>query len=170
MNDLSSHLSKLLPVVVIGGLTAIFYVLDIFSVRPGVETAPTPRVVAEQSPKSAPTFAAPSPPSARPVDSASSMPTAVISPALPVLEPSGFPAPDMPRPVESARMNSVPQYLPPPGAGMPQPLASDNAPSEASTQLPTHEIIQEDGEQIDEETRRAVQQPEAPRPSGGGDG
>ncbi len=67
-------------------------------------------------------------------------------------------------------MNSVPQYLPPPGAGMPQPLASDNAPSEASTQLPTHEIIQEDGEQIDEETRRAVQQPEAPRPSGGGDG
>ncbi len=170
MNDLSTLLIKLLPAVVIGALAAIFYLLDIFSVRPGVETAPTPRVIVEESSKQAATSSAPPPLMTRPVESSPPVPTAVVSPVSSPVQPSGFPAPESPRPVESARMNSAPQYLPPPGAGMPQPLASDNAPTEAPRQLPTHEIIQENGEQIDEETRRAVRQPEAPSPGGGGDG
>jgi hypothetical protein len=170
MNDLSTLLIKLLPAVVIGTLLAIFYLLDIFSVRPGVESPPTPRVIAEETSKRAATSSAPPSPAARPVESSPPVPTAVASPVSPTVQPSGFPAPDSPHPIEPARMNSASQYLPPPGAGMPQPLASDNAPTEAPRQLPTHEIIQEDGERIDEETRRAVQQPEAPSPSGGGDG
>ena len=178
MNDLSNILAKFLPVAVIGGLLAVFYLLDVFSVHPGLDgAAPVSRVL-EQASTSVPTTplaTESSPPAASPPPA-----TAVANPIPQPVQSNNVPTPAPPlvvqspapmsRPVESPPINSSPRYLPPPGAGMPQPLASERAPTEAPVELPVHEINQDDGEQIDAETQRAVEQPEPPSPSGGGDG
>lgn len=168
MNDLTAILTKFLPIAVISGLLGIFYLLDVFSVRPGMDSATPARRVIEQS--AAPSSVAPSamektvqesPPPAQP--------TAVVNPIPPSPQPSNFPPPAPPQPMVLPPQNSSPQYRPPPGAGQPRPLASDHAPTERPTELPVHEINQDDGERIDEETRKAVEQPSRPS-AGGGDG
>ncbi len=175
MNDLTAILTKFLPVVVVGSLIGIFYLLDVFSVRPEVESAVPARAANEQRVAPSPVVpvatqetvqeSAPLPP-----------PTAAVTPIPATAPPTNVPPPPpaqyspVYRAIESPPLNSSPRYLPPPGAGQTQPLASENAPSETPSELPVHEITQEDGERVDAETRETIQQPEAPSPSGGGDG
>ena len=138
MNDLFGLIGKLLPVGVIAGLVGIFYLLDVFSVRPEFDTAPAkPTIVSTPSPAKAPVSS-----------SNADVPAPVAH--TPVTAESRVEQPPMPQP--------APRYIPP-GADPNQPLASDVNNGQA-VELPSHEIREDEGERIEAETQQIIQQPE----------
>ena len=176
MTDITTLIGRLLPFAVIAGLALVFYSLDVFSVRPGFDAEPA-KVAAREAP---PRMADVIPP--RRSDSALVQPN--ISSPMPASAnlppPQGVPAPgdanynvpiesEMPPQDEAAppaasmgqqdgMQSPVPRYVAPVG-GHGQPLATDMNRMDAS-QLPSNEIAEDPGENINNETLQAVEETE----------
>ena len=167
MNDLFGLIGKLLPVGVIAGLVGIFYLLDVFSVRPEFDTAPAkPTIVSTPSPAKAPVSSSnadvPAPVAHTPVTAESPAATSTVNVTNPLPAPgSTISQSNTPPPmrVEQPPMpQPAPRYIPP-GADPNQPLASDVNNGQA-VELPSHEIREDEGERIEAETQQIIQQPE----------
>ena len=177
MNDLANIVGKFLPIGLIAGLFAIFYLLDVFSVRPHSAGAPTTRAsVARPAPASG------KPASFPPATSRIDLPTGEAVSSVPRLAtPSdiavppadaqtegetGGDDPPLPRQVELRPDQITPQYAPPGGrAG--QPLATDLNSGQGPMQLPSHEITQDEAERIEAETQREMNELDGAATAGG---
>ena len=154
MNDLTNIVAKLLPIGLIAGLFAIFYLLDVFSVRPNSDAASASRASVAQPAasrielppgeaiSSVPRLAAPS---GIAVPSADAQTESEIGGDDPPLPPQVQLRPDQ----------IVPQYVPP-GGSAGQPLATDLNNGRGPVLLPSHEIIQDEAELIEAETQREM--------------
>ena len=160
MNDLANLFAKFLPVAVITGLLAIFYLLDVFSVRPSLDSAPTKRVSVAQPalPSGAP---ASSPPATRRIDFPVAPTGAAVSgvavPPADAQSENEIDADDPPllRQGEVRSERIAPRYLAP-GGNAEQPLATDLSNGQGPVQLPSHEITQDEAERIEAETQRGM--------------
>ena len=177
MNDLTNIVAKFLPIGLIAGLFAIFYLLDVFSVRPNSDAAPTTRAsVAQPAPTSG------QPASSQPATSRIDLPTGEAVSSVPRLAtPSGIAVPSadartesemgrddppLPRQVELRPDQIVPQYAPPGGTAR-QPLATDLNNGQDPLQLPSHEITQDEAERIEAETQREMNELDSAAAAGG---
>ncbi len=172
MNDLANIVAKFLPIGLIAGLFAIFYLLDVFSVRPNSDAAPTTRASVAQ----------PAPASSQPATSRIDLPTGEAVSSVPRLAaPTGIavpPAdaqtesemgrddPPLPRQVELRPDQIAPQYVPP-GGSAGQPLATDLNNGQDPVQLPSHEITQDEAERIEAETQREMNELDSAAAAGG---
>jgi hypothetical protein len=175
MTDIATLVGRLLPFAVIASLAMIFYLLDVFSVRPAFEveqakvaarqiSVAAPRRVDTPSRQPSATFPAatakPAPPANQGVppaaESTGSFDTANEMP--PSEPPTNLPQPAAPVGNQDNIESGVPRYVPP--AGSPgQPLATDTN-NMAPVQLPNDEIPQDEGESVDSETLQALDQAE----------
>ena len=172
MNDLTNIVAKFLPIGLIAGLFAIFYLLDVFSVRPNSDAAPTTRASVAQ----------PAPASSQPATSRIDLPTGEAVSSVPRLAtPSGIAVPSadartesemgrddppLPRQVELRPDQIAPQYAPPGGTAR-QPLATDLNNGQDPLQLPSHEITQDEAERIEAETQREMNELDSAAAAGG---
>ena len=185
MTDIATLIGRLLPFAVIASLAMIFYLLDVFSVRPQFDAQPA-KVAARQvtvsdvrrvdtpSVRRSDPFPAPTknpvPPAS---DGAQPPPQATQGPA-PVVPANNFkaereapregeaieplPSPAAPMGGQDELSSAVPRYVPP--AGSPgQPLATDTN-TLAPVQLPNNEIPQDEGERVESETLQALDEAE----------
>jgi hypothetical protein len=159
MNDLSSLLAKILPVVVIASLGGIFYLLDVFSVRAGVDNAlPKRAAVVEPLPRSNP----------KPLSTFTPVTDrAVVPPVSSEAPPQGSPENSPPEasmeaavPLDPPSQPMAPRYVPP-GANEGQPLATDMNNGQDPVQLPNHEISQQEAERIEAEAQQQINETEA---------
>ena len=177
MNDLTNIVAKLLPIGLIAGLFAIFYLLDVFSVRPNSDAASASRVSVVQP---APTSGQPasSQPATRRIDlppgeAVSSVPR-LAAPSGIAVPPAdaqtesemGINDPPLPRQVELRPDQIAPQYVPP-GGSAGQPLATDLNNGRGPVLLPSHEITQDEAERIEAETQREMNELDSAAAAGG---
>lgn len=178
MTDIAILIGRLLPFAVIASLALIFYLLDVFSVRPQFDAEPA-KVAARQAsagrtadmpparrsdpfpaPASGSEISPPPPPAAQgqaPVDSAHNFdPASELPPAGEAPEPLPPPAASIGRHDELRSAGS--RYVPPAGSAG-QPLASDMNTMEP-VQLPSHEIPQDEGDRIESEALQALDEAE----------
>ena len=177
MNDLANIVAKLLPIGLIAGLFAIFYLLDVFSVRPNSDAASTTRAsVAQPAPASG------QPASSQPATSRIELPPGEAVSSVPRLAaPSGIavpPAdaqtesemgindPPLPRQVALPPDQIAPQYVPP-GGSAGQPLATDLNNGRGPVLLPSHEMSQDEAERIEAETQREMNELDSAAAAGG---
>ena len=177
MNDLTNIVAKFLPIGLIAGLFAIFYLLDVFSVRPNSDAASTTRASVAQ----------PAPTSGRPAASQSATrridlpigeavssvprlaaPSDIANPSADAQTESEMRRDDSPLPpqVELRPDQIAPQYVPP-GGGARQPLATDLNNGQGPVQLPSHEITQDEAERIEAETQREMNELDSAAAAGG---
>jgi hypothetical protein len=171
MTDIATLIARLLPFAVIGGLALIFYMLDVFAVRPGFD-APATKVAARQvtatekpaSPSAArsspvPPPSAPSPAAAEP---ANKFAGESESPPQAEAQPQGEAPEPMPPPTASMNQglsgSPAPRYMPPAANGPPAPALGMNPP--AQDQQPSEEIPPEDAQRIESESLQALDQAE----------
>ena len=165
MNDLTNIVAKLLPIGLIAGLFAIFYLLDVFSVRPNSDAAPTTRASVAQpaasrielppgeAVSSVPRLAAPSGIAVPPADAQTKSEIGGDDPPLP--------------PQVQLRPDQIaPQYVPPGGSAR-HPLATDLNNGQGPVQLPSHEITQVEAERIEAETQREMNELDSAAAAGG---
>jgi hypothetical protein len=163
MNDLSNLLAKVLPAAVIASLIGIFYLLDVFSVRPGWDNAP-PKRAAVATPAASPNGKTlPAPATRR--DSAVPAPTnEAVNAEAPADVSTGNPQPGEAKLDAAAPPGSpqpmAPRYVPP-GANNGQPLATDMNNGQGQAQLPNHEISAEDAARIEAEAQQQINETEA---------
>ena len=177
MNDLANIVAKFLPIGLIAGLSVIFYLLDVFSVRPNSDAATTTRAsVAQPAPTSD------QPASSQPATSRIDLPPGEAISTVPRLAapsdiavPSvdaqtesemGRDDPPLPRQVELRPDQLAPQYVPPGGVAR-QPLATDLNNGRGPVLLPSHEIIQDEAELIEAETQREMNELDSAAAAGG---
>jgi hypothetical protein len=178
MTDISTLIGRLLPLAVIGGLAAVFYLLDVFSVRPQFDAQATEKIAARKltatagraadSPRQQRSDSFPAPPTGmavpppQPIPGSSSIGSENSFRAegefqsegeIPetVTSPDGYPA------QEDPMRGAAPRYVPPAGSAG-QPLATDMInPADSPVQLPSDEILEEEGQRIENETIQAEQ-------------
>lgn len=166
MNDLSSLLAKILPVVVIASLGGIFYLLDVFSVRAGVDNAPPKRAaVVEPLPRSntkpLSTFTPVTDRAVVPPVSSEAPPQGSPENSPPEAgQPTGEPSMEAVVPLDPPSQPMAPRYVPP-GANEGQPLATDMNNGQDPVQLPNHEISQQEAERIEAEAQQQINETEA---------
>ena len=177
MNDLTNIVAKFLPIGLIAGLFAIFYLLDVFSVRPNSDAASASRAsVAQPAPASG------QPASSQPATSRIDLPTGEAISSVPRLAaPSGIavpPAdaqteseiggddPPLPPQVQLRPDQIAPQYVPP-GGSAGQPLATDLNNGRGPVLLPSHEITQDEAALIEAETQREMNELDSAAAAGG---
>lgn len=186
MTDIATLIGRLLPFAVIASLVMIFYLLDVFSVRPAFD-AETAKVAARQISMDTPRRADP-PSSSQP---SATFPAATANPAPPAkdgvppppqamqpqapgestdgydtaseMPPAGetpmtLPQPAAPVENQDTIESVAPRYIPPAGSAA-QPLASDTN-TLAPVELPDHEIPQDEGERIESEALQALDEAE----------
>ena len=165
MNDLTNIVAKLLPIGLIAGLFAIFYLLDVFSVRPNSDAAPTTRASVAQPAasrielppgeaiSSVPRLAAPS---GIAVPSADAQTESEIGGDDPPLPPQVQLRPDQ----------IAPQYVPP-GGSAGQPLATDLNNGRGPVLLPSHEMSQDEAERFEAETQQEMNELDSAAAAGG---
>ena len=195
MNDLFGLIAKFLPVGVIAGLVGIFYLLDVFSVRPNFDGAPPQRPPAiattpATGPKPAAVAQEPSSPALSPpgtsslpqAGSAAPFPSPPVS-SSPALAPSAIEMSDAPLddPSATASMTEDAEAKPggqqapptryvPPGAIRRQPITRGVNGEPPPAQIPSNEIQQDDGARIEAETQQLIEQPESnPEPAAPGE-
>ncbi len=184
MNDIATLIGRLLPFAVIASLALIFYLLDVFSVRPGFDSEPATVAAREsaaarainppQARRSA-SFPPPAPspaPSSRgenlPPPPQAAQSQAPIDPANNFAAESEMPpvgeAPE-PLPPPSASMgelnemdSAVPRYVPPAGSSEQPPETDMN--TMAPIELTNDEIMQEEADSIDSESSQALDEAE----------
>ena len=186
MTDIATLIGRLLPFAVIASLAMIFYLLDVFSVRPQFDAQPA-KVAARQvtvsdvrradtpSARRSDPFPAPTKnPAPTPASDGAQPPPQASQGQTPVVPANNFKAGSeapregealQPLPLPAASMGGqdvlsspAPRYVPP--AGSPgQPLASDTN-TLAPVQLPNNEIPQDEGERVESETLQALDEAE----------
>ena len=165
MNDIHGVIGKLLPIGVIAGLVALFYLFDIFSVRPDLDTAPAkPAVMSAPRPapggadvRPPPTAQAPNNVAAPPAPRAGAVlnpPPAEVATESSITEGDSRPSDAIPT------QPSAPHYVPP-GGDPRQPLATDRNDGQVGMQLPNHEIPDANGAEVEAESQQLIDQPES---------
>jgi hypothetical protein len=169
MTDIATLVGRLLPFAVIASLAMIFYLLDVFSVRPAFDAEPAkvaarqisvvvPRRADTPSPQPSAAFPAPTVNPAQPANDVPAPPPSAAQFQPPREAPVAMPPPAESMEDQDNGESAAPRYIPP--AGSPgQPLASDTN-TMAPVQLPNDEIPQDQGEQIESETLQALDQDE----------
>lgn len=165
MNDLTNIVSKFLPIGLIAGLFAIFYLLDVFSVHSNSDAASASRVSVVQ-------------PATRRIDlppgeAVSSDPRLAvpIGTAVPPADAQtesemGINDPPLPRQIALPPDQIAPQYVPP-GGSAGQPLATDLNNGRGPALLPSDEMSQDEAERIEAETQREMNELDSAAAAGG---
>ena len=197
MNDLFGLIGKLLPVGVIAGLAGIFYLLDVFSVRPSFDGAPPQRAPTMSAapgtePRPAPGAGertSSSPPQPGDVTSFPQTGNAAAFPAPPVsgsnapaMAPSAIEMSDIPLDDPSAtaamteeggqqdNLSAPPPRYVPPQENQRQPITRGINGEPPPVQAPSDEIQQDEGARIEAETQQLIEQPDGnPGPAAPGE-
>ncbi len=187
MNDLFGLIGKLLPVGVIAGLAGIFYLLDVFSVRPSFDGAPpqpSPSMSAAPGTEPRPAPGAVERTSSSPAQpgSVTSFPAPPLSSNAPGMAPSALGMPALPGDDPSAtaamteeggqqdNLSAPPPRYVPPQENQRQPITRGINGEPPPVQAPSDEIQQDEGARIEAETQQLIEQPDGnPGPAAPGE-